>query len=379
MKIMKTCCKCKVEKPLEEFHKAKSRKDGHGSYCRQCTSKYDEERRKGVIPQYNTTKICTKCGIEKSGQEFYKETTRKDGLGSQCKLCVSKHCKKKRELAGLTKKILKEELKERNGKICCKCGLEKPLVQFSKNKNTKDGYQHICKHCRRKYDQEKRDLVRLEKKLKEESKDPTKKICTKCRIEKSIEEFYKSTKSKDGLCFRCKECVRNYAQENRDRLIANKRMRYQKNKEHFRAKDREQNAKEKSKIRKKKYDQEHKEQRSKRKAERYKNDIQYRLRITLRGRLKAAVKNNQKAGSAVKDLGCSIEYLKQYLEDKFTEGMSWSKFGKFIHIDHITPLASFDLTERDQFLKACHYKNLQPLWAKDNLSKGDSLDWEPSC
>jgi hypothetical protein len=54
--------------------------------------------------------------------------------------------------------------------------------------------------------------------------------------------------------------------------------------------------------------------------------------------------------------------------------MSWGNYGfRGWHIDHIIPLASFDLTDREQFLKACHHTNLQPMWAKENLSKGSKL------
>lgn len=83
------------------------------------------------------------------------------------------------------------------------------------------------------------------------------------------------------------------------------------------------------------------------------------------------VRGKTKAGSSVKDLGCSIEFLKQYLESKFKSKMSWKNYGKKWHVDHIKPLALFDLTKRRQFLKACHYTNLQPMWAKDNISKGN--------
>ena len=100
----------------------------------------------------------------------------------------------------------------------------------------------------------------------------------------------------------------------------------------------------------------------------YNTDIQYKLRSLLRGRLWFAIKRNKKAGSAVRDLGCTISELKFYLEGKFTDGMSWDSFGEW-HIDHIIPLSFFDLSNREQFIKACHYTNLQPLWAKDNLSK----------
>ena len=103
-------------------------------------------------------------------------------------------------------------------------------------------------------------------------------------------------------------------------------------------------------------------------------DVQFRLKCTLRSRLSAAIKNNQKIGSAIKDLGCSIPELKIYLESKFTEGMSWDNWAHDgWHIDHIKPLSSFDLSDRNQLLKAYHYANLQPLWAKDNFLKGDKI------
>lgn len=100
------------------------------------------------------------------------------------------------------------------------------------------------------------------------------------------------------------------------------------------------------------------------------SDPNFKLKLRLRTRLNNALKNNQKSGSAVKDLGCSIEELKSYLESKFLPGMTWENWSKHgWHIDHIVPLASFDLSDPDQFLKACHYTNLQPLWWKDNLKK----------
>ena len=102
--------------------------------------------------------------------------------------------------------------------------------------------------------------------------------------------------------------------------------------------------------------------------------VQYKLSNRLRHRLRMALKKEFKSGSAVKDLGCSIEELKLHLESKFQPGMSWDNWDRYgWHIDHIKPLASFDLTDRKQFLEACHYTNLQPLWATDNIIKGDKI------
>lgn len=103
---------------------------------------------------------------------------------------------------------------------------------------------------------------------------------------------------------------------------------------------------------------------------RMKEDINFRLAHNLRARLRRALKNNSKISSVIKDLGCTLDELKQYLESKFQSGMTWDNYGKW-HIDHIIPLSSFDLNNPELFTKACHYLNLQPMWAKENQSKSN--------
>lgn len=103
-------------------------------------------------------------------------------------------------------------------------------------------------------------------------------------------------------------------------------------------------------------------------------DVSYKISVSLRSRLREAIYSNQKSGSAIRDLGCSVPELKVYLEKQFKPGMTWSNWNFHgWHIDHITPLSAFDLSNREQFIRACHYTNLQPLWAKENLSKGKKI------
>ena len=105
----------------------------------------------------------------------------------------------------------------------------------------------------------------------------------------------------------------------------------------------------------------------------YKPDtsVTRKIKHSLRTRLNHAIKGVVKTGSAVRDLGCSIEELKRHLESQFAEGMNWDNYGlKGWHIDHIKPLDAFELEDPEELKKACHFSNLQPLWAKDNLKKG---------
>lgn len=108
--------------------------------------------------------------------------------------------------------------------------------------------------------------------------------------------------------------------------------------------------------------------------EKSKTDLNFRLRRALRVRIHDILKGQQKAGSAIRDLGCTWEELKAHLESLFQPGMTWDNWGLHgWHIDHKTPLAAFDLSDPDQFKKAVHYTNLQPLWARENQIKGARL------
>ncbi len=99
-------------------------------------------------------------------------------------------------------------------------------------------------------------------------------------------------------------------------------------------------------------------------------NLSARLANQLRCRLNMAIRGNaNRAGSAVKDLGCSTEALRCHLESQFVFGMTWENWGIEWEVDHIKPLGLFDLTDRQQFLEACHYTNLQPLFVGDHRIK----------
>ena len=104
--------------------------------------------------------------------------------------------------------------------------------------------------------------------------------------------------------------------------------------------------------------------------QRVKVDLNYKLGVTIRGRIKQALIKEYKSSSSFELLGCNIEFLKKYLELKFEPGMDWDNHGLFgWHIDHIIPCDSFDLTNLEEQKKCFHYTNLQPLWSTTRLAK----------
>ncbi len=106
---------------------------------------------------------------------------------------------------------------------------------------------------------------------------------------------------------------------------------------------------------------------------RRKNNIGYRIRINLRNRI-TEILANKKRDKSINLIGCSLDFLIKHLESQFQLGMNWQNYGiRGWHIDHIMPCDSFDLTLESEQRKCFHYSNLQPLWAKDNLSKSNKI------
>lgn len=210
------------------------------------------------------------------------------------------------------------------------------------------------------------------------------KKCKKCGIEKEFDCFYKHSGNSDGRLGTCIPCVsaNNHSRRLLDPEAARevKRKWRSENKERRRATEfkwRSENE-EHVKVLSAAYYQKNREKYitacSKNNLKRRRADLNCRLAHSLRTRLNKAINRGYRSGSAVQDLGCSIPELRLHLERQFQPGMTWDNWSVHgWHIDHVLPLDSFTLSEPEQLKKACHYTNLQPLWARDNLVKSNKL------
>jgi len=106
----------------------------------------------------------------------------------------------------------------------------------------------------------------------------------------------------------------------------------------------------------------------------FRSTPQGKIAYTLRARVQMALKSQKinKSNKTFELVGCSLNVLKNHLESKFKKGMSWRNYGFYgWHIDHIKPVAKFNLLDLKQQKRCFNYKNLQPLWAKENFLKSD--------
>jgi RecA-family ATPase len=200
------------------------------------------------------------------------------------------------------------------------------------------------------------------------------KKCSVCSIDKMLSEFNKRADSKDGYAHQCRKCAKQngkkYYSENKNEIKKYQKEFYKKNNEYIL--NRVTNYRELNIDKIRDYD---KKRRLKRKGylnnyskTRRESDFLFKISSNLRNRINKFIKNKSKSTENI--IGITFDELKIYLEKKFSSGMSWDNYGKW-HIDHIKPLSS--AKTESEIYELCHYSNLQPLWAEDNLKKGSKI------
>lgn len=193
--------------------------------------------------------------------------------------------------------------------------------------------------------------------------DATEKRCSKCGCVKPLELFHRELSTEDGRARWCKECKREHRIENTEAYRAAGRRCYWKDPAKAIAGCRKSQIKYADRVRKTSTAYCRK---------RRQTDPAYRLANTWRSRIGQAIRNYEKSDSSENLLGCSWDQFLGHLELRFEPGMCWDNYGQW-HVDHIRPLARFDLSKPEEQRAALHWSNHQPLWAKDNLSKGAKI------
>jgi len=357
----KTCSKCGVEKLKKDYHVNKCYKDKLNAKCKECVKENNIQYRLN-----NPNSICHTCGKHHYITNNQKKNTNHNFCSKECYI---EHQRLRVETDLLEGK-----------KTCYKCKSRKQLTDFNFDKKSLDGYYSACRECSFE--------IRKESKLKKQQNfipTITEKKCNKCKITKSVSLFKIQITTKDGYAPKCNDC---HNLENK--LLRNKRIINNNYKNITEKKccgcnkimNIENFYTNKHTIDGYRYNciicegllrKKNQKSISKRKRERYNNEPIVRLKKILRGRIKKYIDRKSVPMNSI--IGCDWETLKNHIESQFTEGMTWDNQGQYgWHIDHIIPLNSAK-TEQEIY-ELNHYRNLQPLWAKDNLRKSDKISKE---
>lgn len=222
-------------------------------------------------------------------------------------------------------------------KICKICNIEKMVSDFHKHRGMSDGYLNICKLCKIKYQKQYYKTHKA-----------------------TVKDWYKNYMLGKG-----RETRNLYKIDNKDRLKIWKQNDYFAHKKAYtdRAKEYYINNMDSVKERVGIYAK-----------NRRKVDVGFRMLCNLRRRLGHAITKGYKSAKTMDLVGCSVEHLRQYIENMFQDGMNWGNYGlNGWEIDHIIPCCSYDLTKPEEQIRCFNYTNLQPLWAKENRIKSGSV------
>jgi hypothetical protein len=247
-------------------------------------------------------------------------------------------------------------------KKCNKCNEVKLYEFFYKNKNIKDGFHNHCKVCVKEY------KANNKKRLKEYHKEYN------IKNKEIKKEYYKEYRlnNKEKIKEYQKQYIKEYHLNNKEKIKEYSKEYYENNRE--KAKEYYLNNKEKINKYNKEYRLNNKVKRNEFLKNRRQNDNLFKFSSYTRSLINNSFKrNNNKFKKNPKTeiiLGCTIEEFRSYIEMKFDKKMTFENYGKW-HLDHIIPI-SIAKTE-EEIIKLNHYTNFQPLWAIDNLKKGNKI------
>jgi hypothetical protein len=222
-----------------------------------------------------------------------------------------------------------------------------------------------CKNCDEEfvdYECRKRSFCSHECKKKSQERKVTLK-CDNCKEDFSV--IPSKSKWRIYCSPKCSSESQSLSEEHKLNVIREYNIEYNK-RDYVKVKRKEYNKRDYVKAREKEYIKNNRERINKRNRDRYQNDPDYKHTILLRTFLANHLKrNNEQKVSWFDHVGCTKEEFTHHIESQFTEGMTWDNWNIHgWHMDHITPLSKGGTN---------HYTNLQPLWAADNLVKGDKL------
>ena len=172
-------------------------------------------------------KRCTKCKSWKEESEFNKDRARKDGLKIYCKGCNNSYAlKRRRKIKKAVRDYLRYEDRHRvirgfKEKLCSHCKQWKYYSDFYKNSRSKDGLTLWCKECENKRTGHKRKGAKRYLRFEDSHRavDGIKqKFCRKCGTWNKESEFYRNKSANDGLNHQCKKCSYKAAKKVSEKL-----------------------------------------------------------------------------------------------------------------------------------------------------------------
>ena len=248
----------------------------------------------------------------------------------------------------------------------CRCTM---LLEMYFSKNRKGDYFKTCDGCRTKRAKYRKSPEYKDKrKLYDEKRRDNPEV--KARVRENSSRHYQENKKE----IREKHAI--WKAENREKVKELQSAWYQNNKEKVRDRHKEwyDNNKERMYYLTKEWRANNRDRINSSIRDKRATDPYFKILCNLRNRVCKCIRRLDKSARTMDLLGCTVDELKEHLENKFEEGMTFDNYGEW-HIDHIKPCVSFDLTDPEEQRTCFNYSNLQPLWARDNLSKGGKIDW----